>query len=413
MAGSSVARWIGPVWEASKGLRLSWKTSQEVGRLLVAGADAGASDIFLQTGMPVLGKIYDRFFAFTDLALGQHELERIAVEMTNASALATLQSGSPLRCALQYGGEKRDDDGDPVQYRFRANISAINHSGQLGIQIALRYINIVPPTIEQIALEDEIVQEATPARGLVLFSGPTGAGKTNTGSALIRHIQEGHTPIRGNLLLFEDPIEFVYSDIPSPCCTVAQHEVPTHIPSFEAAIADSLRRHPALLQIQELREVTTVSAAVEASNTGIPVHASVHANTAAHVLQRLTEKFPQNQQDAAFANILETQHMVVSQALVRRRDGTGMVCLREWQVLHHRVREELHAAGRIGCTRAFRKIIDQGEGGRSMKLAVDTHFKTGAIDAATAARVLQGFGYEAAAHEMRAIASLEGLRHAS
>ncbi len=264
-----------------------------------------------------------------------------------------------------------------------------------------------PPTLADLRLEPEIVAAAYPNRGMVLLAGPTGSGKTSTTASLIRNIVEGNADIAGNLLLFENPIEFLYSEIPSSCCTVAQHEIPTHLPSFEEAIADSLRRHPALIQIQELRYISEISAATRAANTGLPVYASVHANSAAHVIARLVEEFPDSQRDAAFSNILETTQLIVAQVLVRRRDGKGMVCLREWIDIDNRTRARLHRAGRVSCTDVVRQILNEGEAAQSMERTVARHFAAGEIDAHTAARVLSGFGYDEGARQMRSGAATE------
>ena len=113
-------------------------------------------------------------------------------------------------------------------------------------------------------------------------------GKTTTFAALIRRILEGDTPIEGNIITYEAPIEFVFEAVPSPTCTISQREIGVHLPDFASGVRNSLRRKPGLIVVGELRDMDTIMAAVEAANTGHPLYTTTHANNVALVLRRLS-----------------------------------------------------------------------------------------------------------------------------
>ena len=108
---------------------------------------------------------------------------------------------------------------------------------------------------EDAGLEPELLAEATPGSGMVAVLGETGSGKSHTLASILRHVMEGRTHVRGNLLTYEAPIEFVFEDIPSAVCIIQQHEIGLHLPDFASAgVRNSLRRKPGLVMIGELRD---------------------------------------------------------------------------------------------------------------------------------------------------------------
>ena len=289
----------------------------------------------------------------------------------------------------QHAGDRH---AEAIGHRFRINVTAGYYEGDVGVQIVCRHIPADPPTVAQNGTEPEIVAESTPAQGAVIIAGETGSGKTTTLAALTRRILEEPTPIYGNVLTYEAPIEFVFETVPSASCTVMQHEIGVHLPSFAAGVRNSLRRKPALILVGELRDMDTVLASVEAAQTGHPIYTTTHANDVAHILRRLTLKFPADLQVQAFHDVLTSTHLLVSQLLVPKVGG-GRVCLREWQVLTDPVRREVARAGMAEAVETLRTIIARGEDGRSMKVTVRTALDAGVIDVTTARRVLDRYGY--------------------
>lgn len=367
---------------------------EEVTRLLVHAVSIGASDVIFQSGRPVLASVHGHLCALTQVWLQPTTLARISAELTTTdSIMSKLYSGQDFDRAITVLEQDRGDRlAQPIKHRFRINVTAGYYEGDVGVQIVCRHIPAEPPTVAQNGTDPEIVAESTPAQGAVIVAGETGSGKTTTIAALMRRILEEDTPIHGNILTYEAPIEFVFEAVPSASCTIMQHEIGLHLPSFAAGVRNSLRRKPGLIMVGELRDMDTVLASVEAAQTGHPIYTTTHANDVAHILRRLTLKFPADLQVQAFHDVLTSTHLLVSQLLVPKVGG-GRVCLGEWQVLTDQVRREVARAGMAEAVETLRAVIARGEDGRSMKVTVETALDAGVIDAATARRVLDRYGY--------------------
>ncbi|KMO42119.1 secretion system protein E [Methylobacterium variabile] len=366
----------------------------DVCRLLVHAVAIDASDVIFQSGRPALASVHGHLCALTRVWLQPSTLARIATELTSTdSIMSKLYSGQDFDRAITIedrAGAGRD--GEPIRHRFRINVTAGYYEGDVGVQIVCRHIPAEPPTVAGLEIDGDVVAESTPAQGAVIVAGETGSGKTTTLAALLRRILEEETPIHGNVLTYEAPVEFVFENVPSATCTVMQHEIGLHLPSFAAGVRNSLRRKPALIMVGELRDMDTILASVEAAQTGHPIYTTTHANDVAHILRRLTLKFPADLQVQAFHDVLASTHLLVSQLLVPRVGG-GRVCLREWQVLTDRVRREVARGGMADAVDTLRTIIGRGEDGRSMRVTVMAAVEQGAIDVKTARRVLDRYGY--------------------
>lgn len=362
---------------------------------LNAAIDERVTDIIVQTGEQLICSDHGALCGF-GVNITPTAMQNIIRWITgDDGAYARLIGGVDLDCGYEIDDNKHKDEwGIPLRHRFRANMTAGRHRRGYGIQIVMRYLASAPPTLEAVALEPEIVGEIDPAMGMVIISGETGSGKTTTFAAIIRHVLEGHTSIRGNIITYEAPIEYVFEDIESECCVIMQHEIGLHLPTFGAGVRNALRRKPGLVVIGELRDAETIEAAVEAANTGHPIYTTTHANSAAYILRRLSRKFPAELQEQAFYDLLGTTHMLVSQVLVDRTDG-GKACLREWQVLTPEVVRKLEDAGPRGHFDVLNRVMEDPDSGsgRSMRLTVERALDGGQISSATADAVLKRYGY--------------------
>jgi len=367
---------------------------EEVTRLLVHAVSIGASDVIFQSGRPVLASVDGHLCALTQVWLQPTTLARISAELTTTdSIMSKLYSGQDFDRAITVLEQDRGDrHAQPIKHRFRINVTAGYYEGDVGVQIVCRHIPAEPPTVAQNGTDPEVVAESTPAQGAVIVAGETGSGKTTTIAALMRRILEEDTPIHGNILTYEAPIEFVFENVPSKNCIIMQHEIGLHLPSFAAGVRNALRRKPGLIMVGEMRDMDTVLASVEAAQTGHPIYTTTHANDVAHILRRLTLKFPADLQVQAFHDVLSSTHMLVSQLLVPKVGG-GRICLREWQVLTDQVRREVARIGMAEAVDTLRAIIARGEDGRSMKVTVTNALDQGVIDVSTARRVLNRYGY--------------------
>jgi twitching motility protein PilT len=152
-------------------------------------------------------------------------------------------------------------------------------------------------------------------KGLILVTGPTGSGKSTTLAAMINYInQERHD----HIITIEDPIEFVYEN---KNCFINQREVGTHTESFKRALRAALREDPDIVLIGEMRDLETVAIALETAETGHLVLATLHTSTAASTIDRIIDQFPPEQQAQIRVMLSETLKGVISQTLLRKKNG--------------------------------------------------------------------------------------------
>lgn len=357
------------------------------------------SDIFLQTGWPIMIGLHGKLTAIS-YPLKETVIQNIIEWITNKkSVIGLLMRQQDYDDAFSIDDpQMRDNDGCAIKHRFRINITSINYEGNLGFQIAMRYIKSIPPTIESIGLEEEIVNNLDSGMGSVIFTGSTGSGKTSSIAAAIRYIMEGHTSINGNIITYEWPIEYTFDKIYSSCCMIAQTEINRHLKTFAEGVRNSLRRKPALIMIGELRDSDTILSAVEAANNGHPIFTTTHANGVGLTFKRLFEKFPASQQEQAFYSLLATTNMVVAQHIVPTKKSTkekpDYTCLREWLVLDNSIRSELENAGLEKHEEVIRSMLKDYDRkiARSMLSAVKLKWQNGIISTETALSVLRNYG---------------------
>jgi len=170
-------------------------------------------------------------------------------------------------------------------------------------------------TPEQLGLPSQVVDLCWLSRGLVLVTGPTGSGKSTTLAALIDFINRNRTD---HIITVEDPIEYVH---PNKRCLVNQRQVGLHTPSFAAALRAALREDPDVIVVGEMRDLETISIAIETAETGHLVFGTLHTTTAASTVDRIIDQFPSDEQSHIRSMLAESLRGVVSQVLCKRNGG--------------------------------------------------------------------------------------------
>ena len=160
-------------------------------------------------------------------------------------------------------------------------------------------------------------------RGLILVTGPTGSGKSTTLAAMINHINENQY---GHILTVEDPIEFVHD---SKRCLINQREVGPHTLSFTNALRSALREDPDIILVGELRDLETIRLALTAAETGHLVFGTLHTSSAAKTIDRIIDVFPAAEKEMVRAMLSESLKAVISQSLIKTKDGSGRVAAHE------------------------------------------------------------------------------------
>lgn len=318
-----------------------------------------ASDVFIQPNFPVLMMVSNRLVMLTHRELDETEAKNILRWACGRdNALTDIVSGIPVNARFElFDKTLLDEKGGKIKYGYRVNSSPIMGWGSTAAQTILRAIPSTPPTYQSLGLSDVLVQAATPRDGIVYVAGSTGSGKTTTFSSIIRHILEGDTPIKGNIITHEEPIEFTYNKIVSEHSVIVQSQVPTHFKTFGDANREAMRRKPALIMIGEMRDEESIRAAVEASLTGHPVFGTVHATNVASVIRRLISRFPRDERATAIFDIIETARLIMAQRLVRGLDDK-LLAAREYLVFTDDIRDQLVNVDDMGrVTDAVKQLV--------------------------------------------------------
>jgi defect in organelle trafficking protein DotB len=329
-----------------------------------------ATDISIQTDRPVFVEIDGVLFPITKRALDSADMVNILARLYGHDALAKLASGRDLDLSYEIRPDRS------TRYRFRTNITAILSRGRDSVQVTMRSLPNLPPTMKDLNIEDKIVENWAVRQGLVLVTGPTGSGKSTLLAAGNRMMIEREQGC-GKMLSYEAPIEYVYDQITSDRSLVAQSEIPRHLPDFAAGVRNALRRKPNIILVGEARDRETVSAAIEAGQTGHAVYSTVHTIGVAATVRRMVSVFePSERQERAIA-LMETMRMIVTQVLVPKIGG-GRVGLREFMIFDENVREIMLGLPIERWTSETQRLLVRY--GKTMEQSATAAYKSGIIE---------------------------------
>ncbi len=206
----------------------------------------------------------------------------------------------------------------PGLARFRANALR----DRRGPAAVFRQIPAKVVTVEEMGISPEVRKLCQLNKGLVLVTGPTGSGKSTTLCSLIDLVNRSRSD---HVITIEDPIEFVH---PNKKCIITQRQVGVHTQSFKSALRAALREDPDIILVGELRDLETVSIAIETAETGHLVFGTLHTTTAASTIDRIIDQFPADRQAQIRVMLSESLKGVISQTLCKKIGG-GRVAARE------------------------------------------------------------------------------------
>ncbi len=265
--------------------------------------DEGASDLHVVAEQQPLLRIRGDIERVKFKKLGNDELRAMLYEICPEEKIKVFEETGDI----DFGYEI------PGLARYRCNFFRQKD----GIGAVFREIPSDIMSCEQLGLPKVISRLAHLPKGLVLVTGPTGSGKSTTLAAII---DEANKTRKDHILTIEDPIEFVHK---SQKAIINHREVGTHTKSFAAALRGALREDPGIILVGEMRDLETISLAMEAAMTGHLVFATLHTMNAMKTVDRIIEIFPANQQGQVRSTLSDALKAVVSQTLFKRVDVKG------------------------------------------------------------------------------------------
>lgn len=264
-----------------------------------------ASDLHLSAGCVPCLRIQGELEPVKYQELGTDELLAMLAEVAPANKLQQFEQTGDADFAYELPGVGR----------FRANYFRQAN----GVSAVFRQIPTRVMTIEQLGLPTVTRRFALLEKGFVLVTGPTGSGKSTTLAAIIDYCNKHR---RDHIVTIEDPIEFKHARIN---CIVNHREVGLHTRSFAAALRGALREDPDVILIGEMRDLETISLALEAASTGHLVFATLHTPSAMKTIDRIIDVFPTSAQEQVRSTLADSLKGVICQTLFRRIDAPGLV----------------------------------------------------------------------------------------
>ena len=264
-----------------------------------------ASDLFITAGFPPALKVDGRVTPVSDQELTAQHTKELARSIMNDKQAMEFESTKEVNFAIN----------PPGIGRFRVN--AFIQQQQVGL--VLRQINTEIPRFDDLGLPPVLKEVAMSKRGLVIFVGGTGSGKSTSLAAMIGHRNENS---QGHIITIEDPVEFVHKHRQ---CIVTQREVGVDTESWDAALKNTLRQAPDVILIGEIRDRETMDHAISFAETGHLCMGTLHANSSNQALDRMINFFPEERKAQLLMDLSLNLRALVAQRLISRKEGKGRV----------------------------------------------------------------------------------------
>ncbi len=328
--------------------------------ILVYARANDCSDVHLSGSGVILrknGKLQPYPMAFT-----RQQCEAMIMDMLDEYQKEALKRGEDL----DYSYEKNDDE------RYRVNV----YYQRDVLCAALRVINNVIRTLDELQMPAIMKDLTKEPRGLVLITGPTGSGKSTTLAAMIDSINE----VRNcHILTIEDPIEYVYKQKQA---MIHQREINRDVKDFDVALRSALREDPDVILVGEMRDYETIAAVITLAETGHLVFSTLHTSGAVKTIDRIVDVFPAHRQDQIRVQLAGVLNAVVTQELLVKADQSGRVAAMEIMIANDAIRNLI----RENKTHQVKSLIQMGgqNGMQTMNAALAKLVREQKVSAQTA-----------------------------
>ena len=281
----------------------------DISELLAFVVKNKASDLHLSAGLPPMIRVHGDVRRINLPPMEHKDVHGMIYDIMNDGQRKFYEEN--LECDFSFA--------IPNLARFRVNAFV----QQRGAAAVMRTIPSKILSLEDLKAPKIFGEIADQPRGMVLVTGPTDSGKSTTLAAMVNHKNETEY---GHILTVEDPIEFVHE---AKKCLINQREVGPHTLSFANALRSALREDPDVILVGEMRDLETIRLAMTAAETGHLVFGTLHTSSAAKTIDRIIDVFPAEEKEMIRAMLSESLRAVISQSLLKTKDGSGRVAAHE------------------------------------------------------------------------------------
>ena len=324
--------------------------------LLRLMSQKNGSDLFITANFPPAIKVDGKITPVSNQTLTMQHTSDLARSIMNDRQAAEFEATKECNFAISPSGIGR----------FRVN--ALIQQGR--VAVVCRTINLVIPTLDDLGLPTVLKDIAMTKRGLVIFVGGTGTGKTTSLAALVDHRNKNS---HGHIITVEDPIEFIHDH---KGCIVTQREIGVDTDSWEAALKNTLRQAPDVILMGEIRDRETMDHAIAFAETGHLCLATLHANSTNQAIDRIINFFPEERRHQLLMDLSLNLRSLVSQRLLPKKDGKGRVAAIEIMLNSplisdlifkgevHEIKEIMKKSRELGMQTFDQALFDHFEAGR-------------------------------------------------
>jgi twitching motility protein PilT len=281
----------------------------EIAELLAFAVKNKASDLHLSSGLPPMIRVHGDIRRINLPPMDHKDVHAMVYDIMNDTQRKVYEETLEIDFSFEV----------PTLARFRVN--AFNQNR--GAAAVFRTIPTKVLTLEELNAPKIFKDISDQPRGIVLVTGPTGSGKSTTLAAMLDYVNDNQYC---HILTVEDPIEFVHTSKKS---LINQRELGPHTLSFANALRSALREDPDVILVGEMRDLETIRLALTAAETGHLVFATLHTSSAAKTIDRIIDVFPAAEKDMVRSMLSESLRAVISQTLLKTKDGSGRVAAHE------------------------------------------------------------------------------------